>query len=101
MDVNLEQQVQKLAITMARMEGKLDASLELKKDVMDIKAEIKETKASLDATDDIAKEARQIAKQNEKDITDILTSVKWGIGIVVTIMMPIALFALSQLTGGQ
>lgn len=100
MEVNLQAQVHDLKITMARMEGKLDASLELKKDVLELKADIKETNECLDVTDDIAKEARQIAKQNQKAIADMLTTIKWGVGIVVTIMMPIALFALSQLTGG-
>ncbi|MGG3452188.1 hypothetical protein [Domibacillus aminovorans] len=90
MDNNLQAQVHDVKISLARMEGKLDASLEVKKDVRVLRD-------AQEKTDDIAKEALQIAKQNEKDISGINQMMKWGLGITFSVLTPVVLFILNRM----
>ncbi|AYC29636.1 hypothetical protein [Paenisporosarcina cavernae] len=81
--------VNALNVNFARVEGKIDSALELKKDVGSLGEKI-------DLTDDIAKKALNCAENLDKQLNEFKTSMKWSIGIIFSIITPLGLFILSQ-----
>lgn len=86
----MTESVNALNVNFARVEGKIDSALELKNDVASLRKQV-------DATDDIAKEAQQRSTETEKRLDRFETSVKWGFGVVVTVVLPIAMWVLNMI----
>lgn len=86
----MTESVHALNVNFARVEGKIDSALELKNDVAALKNQV-------DATDDIAKAASQRVESLEGQVNRFETSVKWGFGIVISVVLPIAMWILNMI----
>ncbi|SER87104.1 hemolysin XhlA family protein [Psychrobacillus sp. OK032] len=83
-------EIHALELTMARIEGKLDAALELKTDVTKLRDD-------LARTDDTARSAEAKADTNRRDIDALKANQRWAIGIMAPILVTIVIFILGIL----
>lgn len=86
----MTESVHALNVNFARVEGKIDSALELKQEVTTLKEKV-------DKTDDIAKASLQKAESVENQLNRFETSVKWGFGVVISIVLPIAMWILNMI----
>lgn len=86
----MTESVHALNVNFARVEGKIDSALELKHDVASLKKQV-------DTTDDIAKSAAQRVDTVEGQLNRFETSVKWGFGVVISVVLPIAMWILNMI----